>query len=247
MLLIQLPPRDGVPQQVIPVPPGKTLTFGRGSSSRPVDVTIDHAGVSRLAGTITATADHWLISNMSRDRTYVVDNPQGGGEHIKLAPRRQAAPIPFEFARVLIPVDDGMVSFLVYAPEHVYTDPEPQDGDLTTAAFSLDETAKYFLILVALCEPRLRDSTSVAIPLIPDVIERLRPLESCRDLTRTAVNFHIDYLAERKLRIRDRSPGAAEERLDWRREALVTLALRFNLVTEEHLTHLPPRRSTVGG
>ncbi|MFI7542293.1 hypothetical protein [Actinoplanes sp. NPDC049599] len=239
-VLVQLPAGTGPDAPpLIRLGPGQSVTFGRGRPGLPVDVELPHPGVSRLAGRITATADHWLIDNLSADRTYVIDNPEGGGEHLKIAPRRLGAPVPFEFARVVIPVDDGTVSLLVFAPEHAYADPgaggEP-GGDATAAAFALDEAAKYFLVLLALCEPRLRDSTSVAIPSVPEIIERLAGHPDCADLTRTAVNFHIDYLADHKLRIRRR--GTLR---DSRREAVVSVALRFNLVTDQHLRLLPAR------
>jgi hypothetical protein len=242
-VLVQLRREGAAVPPVLELEPGETITFGRGSSVQPVDMTLSHRAVSRLAGEITATADYWLISNLSGHQTYVVDNPEGGGEHLKIAPKRLGAPVPFEFSRVVIPVDDGAVDFLVYAPEHQFADETlvaDRDGDRTATAFSLDETAKYFLILVAMCEPRLRDSASIAIPLIPEIIARLHSLESCRDLTRTAVNFHIDYLAERKLRIRQRTGALLDPvRLDWKREAVVSYALRFDLVREEHLRMLP--------
>jgi hypothetical protein len=199
--------------------------------------------VSRLAGDISAVEDYWLISNLSRDKTYVVDNPEGAGEYLMVPPRRLAAPVPFEFARVSLPVTDGPVSFLVFAPQHSYADadyPDGLGGDRTAPAFPLDETAKYFLILVALCEPRLRDSSTVALPTADEVVQRLREHPSCGDLTRAAVNHHIDYLAVTKLRVKDPRPGAGE-RLDWKREALVSIALRFGLVRDEHRRLLPAR------
>src|SRR5690606_1199793 len=64
----------------------------------------------------------------------------------------------------------------------------------------------------------------------------------CGGLSRTAVNFHIDYLAREKLRVKEPS-GAG--RADWQRAAPVSVALRFDLVRAEHLHLLPPppRRS----
>jgi serine/threonine-protein kinase len=149
--------------------------------------------------------------------------------------------VPFEFARVSLPMTEGPVSFL--APQHTYADPDDPDdlgGDRTAAAFPLDETAKYFLILVALCEPRLRDSSTVALPTAGEIVERLRAHEQCRELTRTAVNYHIDYLAITKLRVTEPRPGS-DERLEWKREALVSIALRFGLVRDEHRRLLPAR------
>jgi hypothetical protein len=101
-------------------------------------------------------------------------------------------------------------------------------------------TAKYFLVLVALCEPRLRDQPNHDVPTASQVAERLRPLPGCADLTRSAVNFHIDYLARTKLRFR---PDADEPggRMEGKRAALAALALRLDLVREEHLALLPSR------
>src|SRR5436190_6045768 len=199
-VLVQVPSRDGgPPSQVVHVRPGETLRFGRGAEDCDVDIALEHDGVSRLAGELSVVEDYWLISNLSHDKTYVVDNPEGGGEYLTVAPRRIAAPVPFEFARVSLPTTDGPVEFLVFAPQHAYAEPggepQPADGERTAAAFPLDETAKYFLILVALCEPRLRDGASVALPTAAEIVERLRGHARCRDLTRTAVNHHIDYLA----------------------------------------------------
>ena len=86
----------------------------------------------------------------------------------------------------------------------------PPDGETATALFSLDETAKYFLVLTALCEPRLRDGSSAALPTDPQILDRLRRLPSCRHLTRSAVNFHLDYLA---LLPSHRGPGATPTRI----------------------------------
>jgi hypothetical protein len=243
-VLVQVPsPDDGPPRHVQSIGPGETLRFGRGAPGCDVDIVLPHDGVSRLAGDISAVEDYWLISNFSRDKTYVVDNPEGGGEYVMVPPRRLAAPVPFEFARVSIPVTEGPVSFLVFAPQHSYAEPgraEGLAGDRTAPAFPLDETAKYFLILVALCEPRLRDSSTVGLPTADEIVQRLSAHEHCRDLTRAAVNHHIDYLAVTKLRVKDARPGAGE-RLDWKREALVSIALRFGLVRDEHRRLLPPR------
>jgi hypothetical protein len=89
---------------------------------------------------------------------------------------------------------------------------------------------------VALCEARLKDASSTVIPTVPQLLARLRDHPSCAGLTRTAVNFHIQYLARTKLRVR---APAATDKADWQRAALVSLALRFNLVRPEHLGLLP--------
>ncbi|MGH8906425.1 MAG: serine/threonine protein kinase [Egibacteraceae bacterium] len=250
-VLVQLPSDDDrAAPVVLGLRPGGTVTFGRGAPGCPVGITLPHEGVSRLAGEITAAEDYWLLSNFSGTQTYVVENPEGAGEYVKVSPRRLGAPVPFEFARVVLPVADGFVDFKVFAPGHAFAEGvavERLSGERTTSAFCLDETAKYFLILVAMCEPRLRDASTVALPTVPEIIDRLSPLESCQALTRAAVNYHIDYLARVKLRVKDPAAGEAEPaRLEWKREALVSLAVRFNLVREEHLALLPRRPRAAG-
>lgn len=219
--------------------PGSEAVFGRGCGAVPVDFPLHRPGVSRRAGVIRAAGDYWLLTNLSRSSTLVVENPEGGGEFIKVAPRRVGAPIPFEFARVVLPVAEGSCSFLVFALQHSFLDHDPSesamDGEPTVSAFSLDESAKYFLVLVALCEPRLRDGSSSVIPTVPEVIARLRDVPGCAPMTRAAVNFHIDYLARTKLRVK---PPSSPRKADWQRAALVSIALRFDLVREEHLKKL---------
>ncbi|MFE3329293.1 serine/threonine protein kinase [Streptomyces sp. NPDC059176] len=219
--------------------PGNTAEFGRGAPDAPAPVTLDDPGVSRRAGQITAAEDYWRLSNFSRTATYVVENLEGAGEHVKVAPGRIGAPIPFEFSRVVLPARDAEAAFKVFAPEHAYMDGEPWPGmgEPTTSPFTLDPTSKYFLVLLALCEPRLRHRSSGAVPGVAEVLERLRPLRSCADLTRSAVNYHIDYLTTVKLRLRDEAeqPGG---QVGGKRDELVSFALRFDLVREEHLALL---------
>ncbi|MFD0659114.1 FHA domain-containing protein [Thermocatellispora tengchongensis] len=199
-----------------------------------MDIVLDDPAVSRRAGEIAAVGDYWLMSNLSAAKTYVVENPEGGGEFVKIPPGRMGAPIPFEFSRVTLPAVDGTISFLVFAPQHVHAPGGgPRGGAETVVAFPLDRDAKYFRILVALCEPRLLDPATSRIPTIPEIIDRLPAL----GLSRTAVGFHIGYLAEKKLHVK---PPQGEGKADWQRHALVSLALRFNLVTADDLALLPP-------
>ncbi len=235
----------GRPSETVRLAPGDVARFGRGAPETAVDITLTDRAVPRLAGEIAAAGDHWTLTNLSRDITYVVDNPEGAGEHVKVPPGRYAAPVPFEISRVVIPARGEFVTFHVFAPMHSFVDRSATGslgGDRTLSAFALDESAKYFMVLVALCEPRLRDQSLVAIPTIERVVDRLRPLPSCQDLTVAAVTFHIDYLARNKLRVKQ-DPA----RLDTKRAALVSLALRFDLVREEHLGLLPPRLLPAAG
>jgi hypothetical protein len=249
-LVVQLPDLEaecgGRPEapRLLSLGPGDVATFGRGSSQRATDIEISGEGVSRYAGEIAAVDDHWRLSNLSRSATYVVENLEGAGEYVKVAPGRLGAPIPFELSRILLPLTSGFAQLRVFAPQHTYLAPGSAHaaGEYTVTPFALDPTAKYFLVLLALCEPRLRDPSSVAIPNVGEVAARLRPLPECAELTASAVNYHIDYLASSKLRVRERTGTEELVRLDWKREAVVAMALRFNLVREEQLSMLPSRR-----
>ena len=236
------PSRDAVHRELAP---GESLNFGRGAPNLRVDLRLDNPTVPRLAGEILAVEDHWRLSNLSESRAYVVENPEGGGEYLRVPPRRASYPIPFEFSRIVLSTQGEVSSIEVYAPQHLYVEPAGTEqlelgGSTTMSAFSLDVDATYFLVLVALCEPRLRGESFTAVPTSRQVAERLSARPG-RPLSLRAVNFHIDYLAEQKLRVRQ---PFEEERQDGKRTAVVDTALRFGLVQNEHLSLLPGRGSS---
>jgi len=224
--------------------PGERLPFGRtvdraagrgaGHPERPNGLAIAHEGVSRTAGEITAQGTFWTLSNLSSHQTYVVENPEGAGEHIKVAPGRLDAPVPFEFSRIVLPAAGDLLSFEVWAPRHDYLrSPRGLDGTTTAPAFSVDRTKRYFAVLAALCEPRLRGEPHAPPPTVDQVVERLRP--GWPTASRTSVQWNIDYLAV-KLRLKP-GPETADTgpRLNGKKESLVSLALRFDLVREDDL------------
>ncbi|MEU5525034.1 serine/threonine protein kinase [Streptomyces sp. NPDC052079] len=245
-IVIHVPPAHGAEPTTLHLGPGEAARFGRGTTAHPVELLLPDPAVSRFAGEIRVTEDHWRLSNYSTTHSYLVENPEGAGEYLRIAPRRSGAPIPFEFARVVLPTQGSTVSFQVFAPDHVYLDPDVHAGargTRTLPAYSLDETATYFLVLVALCEPRLRDASAVSVPTTPQVVERLRTHPALTRLTARGVSAHIDYLAEQKLRVRGLRDNATPSgaRRTGKRDAVVGVALRFGLVREEHLPLLPSR------
>ncbi|MFE0440507.1 serine/threonine protein kinase [Streptomyces nigra] len=240
------PSRPGA-GELLHLGPGDTAEFGRDLPGERAGrfVALRDPGVSRRAGLLEAAGDYWRLSNFSGDTAYVVENMESGGEYLTVAPGRLGAPVPFEFSRVVLPALDGSAGFTVFAPQHAYLDERcaPGGGEHTVHPFALDATAKYFLVLVALCEPRLRGVPDGALPGAGDIAQRLRPLDGCGGLTRSAVNYHIDYLARTKLRLDlGGDTGDEEGRTGAKRARLTSLALRFGLVREEHLALLPPRR-----
>ncbi|WP_016825391.1 MULTISPECIES: hypothetical protein [Streptomyces] len=222
--------------------PGQKARFGRGIPECPVDIALPDPAVPRLAGEILAVDVYWQLSNLSGGSSLLVENPEGAGEFIRVPPRRLAAPIPFEFSRVVLATRGGTIGFQVFAPRHSHLEAPGETaerGSVTTTPFALDPNATYFKVLVALCEPRLRDASTVGVPSTANVVARLQPHPDHQGLSATAVDFHIDYLAGTKLRLRP--PGSGAVGLSWKRETLVSTALRFGLVGEEHLSLLPPR------
>ncbi|WP_035868134.1 hypothetical protein [Kitasatospora cheerisanensis] len=242
--IIVVPPGRPDSQEHLTLATGERLVFGRSPADAPgrhQRLTIEHDGVSRIAGEILAQGTFWTLSNLNRDRTYVVENPEGGGEHIKVAPGRLDAPVPFEFARIVLPAAGDLLSFDVWAPRHDYlgADPRIPEGATTAAAFALDRTKRYFAVLVALCEPRLRDAPAHApLPTADELVERLRP--GWPAASRSTVQWNINYLAV-KLRLAPAwpcpEPGA---RRNGMKESLVSLALRFDVVREDDLALLGP-------
>ncbi|MFI6930072.1 FHA domain-containing protein [Streptomyces sp. NPDC050287] len=215
--------------------PGERLTFGR--SEHHNDLIVPHDGVSRRAGAISAQGAFWTLSNLCGHQTYVVENPEGAGEHIKVGPGRLEAPVPFEFSRIVLPAAGDLLAIDVWAPRHDYLRTEGVlDGDTTAPAFSVDRSKRYFAVLAALCEPRLRGAPHAPLPTVDQVVDRLRPTWPAA--SRTSVQWNIDYLAV-KLRLKP-GPGNAETgaRLNGKKESLVSLALRFDLVREDDLTVL---------
>ncbi|WP_171114302.1 MULTISPECIES: FHA domain-containing protein [unclassified Streptomyces] len=235
--VIVVPPVSSRPDDQIRMAPGEALTFGR-AVPEGVGLAIAHDGVPRLAGEITAHRTYWLLSNLSEEQTYVVENPEGAGEHVKVAPGRVEAPVPFEFSRVVLPAAGDLLAFDVWAPRHTFRSAARHGltGATTAPAFALDRTKRYFAVLVALCEPRLRGEPHAPLPVVEQLVERLRP--TWPTVSRSSVYWNIDYLTL-KLRLRP-GPDTAEpgRRLNGKKETLVSLALRFDLVREDDLVVL---------
>jgi hypothetical protein len=243
--VIVVPPTCGSADGQVRIAAGERLTFGRAGTDG--GLVIDHEGVPRVAGEITAHRSFWLLSNLSEDQTYVVENPEGSGEHLKIAPGRTEAPVPFEFSRVVLPAAGDLLSFDVWAPRHAFRSADRRGlaGAATAPAFALDRTSRYFAVLAALCEPRLRGEPHASLPAVEQLVERLRPVWPA--VSRSSVYWNIDYLAL-KLRLRP-GPDTAEPglRVNGKKDSLVSLALRFDLVREDDLVVLAAAPTEVAG
>jgi hypothetical protein len=84
----------------------------------------------------------------------VVENPEGAGEHVEVAPGRPHAPIPSEFSRIVLPSAGDLPALEVWAPRHGFLSTEGGlDGATTAPAFSLGPTKRYFAVLAARSGP----------------------------------------------------------------------------------------------
>ncbi|MFI7632998.1 hypothetical protein [Nonomuraea sp. NPDC049400] len=216
------------------IPVGRRLDFGISPRSRSLK-----RNANKGIGRISVRDDFWTMSNYTPSTPFVVENLEGGTELIKVAPRRLDMVVPFELSRVLIPAAFGLLELKVFANEPRLLDQShvgaPPDFDRPL----IDTNTKHFLVLVALCEPRLRVSPMAAIPSVQEVAERLRPAEGFRKANRGSINYHIDYLLTHKLLVSEWASSCGG-RMHSKREALVFCALRYDLVREEHLNLLPP-------
>lgn len=74
--VIVVPPSCGSVTEQLRIGAGERIEFGRAEPGGG-GLVIAHAGVPRIAGEIAAHRTFWLLSNLSEDQTYVVENPEG--------------------------------------------------------------------------------------------------------------------------------------------------------------------------
>ncbi|MFG3052289.1 hypothetical protein ACGFZP_15215 [Kitasatospora sp. NPDC048239] len=190
-------------------------------------------------GAFEVSGHHLLFSNLTASTTFAIENLEGGTELVKARPRQLGMVIPFEISRILIPSGTNISELTVFAPPPVLLGSDQAAAYAESAISNLDMASKYFAVLVALCEPRLRGSSMAAVPSAQEVVKRLKGTRQFRDANRSSINYHIDYLTDRKLPVGQWAKYVDEGRMHSKREALVAFALRFDLVREEHLGLLP--------
>lgn len=230
--------------------PGQTRTFGRGGRNRDVDMRLgagDRA-VHRYAGDITSHGDHWRVSNLSPNKSYIVENTERLAGFVQVPPNTHGMLVPFETSRVRIPGAAGEHSFLVMAPAACSgvlvpgglrdsDDWDDNSGERTEAtSFRMDRWHTYYRVLVAYCEPRLRGVTP-PVPTQRQVAQRL-------NIGQAAVNAHVDYLLKDKFRVELEGGGQGQ---GWRSQVLIEKALYFGVVTERDLVILDEDHDTPKG
>ena len=226
-----------MPAMRLEIPMGACLPFTVTSG-----LVVRQVAEAGAVGRIDVASNHWSMSNFTTATTFAIENLEGGAELIKVPPRRLAVVVPFEMSRVLIPTDGGVAELTVFGSPPTFLDGAPAEVGGSEVARGLDERSKYFLVLVALCEPRLRLSPRAAVPSVGEVVDRLKPLPGFENANRSSINYHIEYLRDSKLAPDEWAMSAHSGRMHSTREALVAHALRYDLVREEHLRLLPPWR-----
>lgn len=201
-------------------------------------------GAAPLIGRFEVADRHLLVSNLSTSTTYVIENLEGGTELVKARPRQLGIVVPFELSRILIPSGVNISELTVFGPPPSLLQPEHAAEEPESAISKLDVASMYFAVLVALCEPRLRGSSMAAVPSVQEAVERLKGIDQFRGANRSSINYHIDYLADQKLPVRQWAKYVDKGRMHSKREALVAFALRFDLVREEHLALLQDVKSS---
>jgi serine/threonine-protein kinase len=222
---------------------GEVVRFGGDPAL--VDFLVTAPQLPGVLGTLTTRSDHWSITNHTEAVTMVVENLRGQG-FATVPPSTDNVPMPFSDARVLILARSELVGFTVHTG--LYADAARNAGGRVDGATVLDEDTKYFLVLVALCEPALRFGTMVSVPTSREIATTLRRLDQCQDMSPQAVQYHLHYVLNHKLRdhvhhfsrLRGRSVTGARHQ----RGILAELSMRFNLVSREHLRLLEPATVT---
>lgn len=225
---------DGPARRRIDLSEGECVDFGRDPSSggwKP--------GALPRVGAFEVEDDRLVISNFTTSTTFVIENLEGGSELVKARPRHMGVSVPFEMSRILIPAGMDVFELKAFGPEPPMLDVERATDDDNGPLPRLDTSSKYFAVLVALCEPRLRGNSMAAVPSVQEVVTRLQGTDLFSLASRSSINYHIDYLVEQKVPVTRWAKHGDDGRRHSKREALVAFALRFDLVSDEHLDLLP--------
>lgn len=210
---------------------GETLDFGTcrcGGCRRTVTVYVP--GPAALRGRIVAHLDHWRVDNPG-PTSFLVEDLEQPHNTITVVAGRAAVVIPFELGRVRA----GAVALLtVFGPEPAAVDVStvpacPSDG--ARDAGDLTPGTGYFEVLRVLCEPRLRGEVHRPLATSAEIAATLTGRGS--PISARAVDAHICYLVG-KLGLAGVRDGLRAHR-SWRKEALVSAALRWGLVGPQHL------------
>jgi hypothetical protein len=241
--------------QVIAIPEGSRLVFGRGPDA---DLAISAGrGLSRRAGVVTAVGGGAWVANISRTHALYAE---GDGYRIRLPRMEQyGEPSGGWFVRVgttlvgsRTMLDDGKALHVVVAGP----DPEPPDGEgtrlrldgeATLLPLYLDPMTKLYLVALMWCQPWLLDpSRTTPLPRTPEIaraaleatgayheLERFDSDPVFRDRLSARVAEHLKVL---RRKISDRGLVRADTRLS--DEVVVQVLLEHGIITVGDLARL---------
>lgn len=221
--------------------PGDRLTFGRGGPG--VDESLgDDPRLHRRCGTIEVAADAWKLTNDGRWLRLRLRSLDRTGSD-DLLPGHSVV-VPWDAVRVEIHA--GPVRHDLVARWTAPREPRPAAAvaddadDRTSAPVRVDRETAYFRAFVALCEPQLRDPTSIDVATDLEIARRLnRSGGETRRVSGKTVERRLDACrAHFGLKaFGDDGGGAGLEVRDARRR-LVELALLTGTVTAADLAVL---------
>jgi hypothetical protein len=241
--------------QVITIPEGSRLVFGRGPDA---DLTISAGrGLSRRAGMVTAVSGGAWIANISRTHALYAE---GDGYRIRLPRMEQnGEPSGGWFVRAgttlvgsRTMLDDGKALHVVVTggggelPDAEGVRLRP-DGEPTLLPLYLDPMTKLFLVALMWCQPWLLDpSHTTPLPRTPEIaraaleatgayheLERFDGDPVFRDRLSARVAEHLKVL---RRKISDRGLVRADTRLS--DEVVVQVLLEHGIITVGDLARL---------
>ncbi len=227
---------------------GDIATVGRQvEGGGPTDA--PHVGLSanpRLhAHTATVTVDDsgWVLTNAGRwlhIRVVEADGPN----RLEVGPGRSLR-VPYPVCELEIALGDEVARLRASCPlpDAVADGPPPAGSGSTVSGLGLDPGTGYFLALVALCEPRLRDPQSAEVATVGQIVARLNRLPPPAErVTPKAVERRLAHVRA-KLGVGGVDEhGLSAAGLEVRDAArqVVELVLRTGTVTVADLARLDP-------
>lgn len=186
VLTIRVPTPPGVAAQQVQLQDGDSATFGKClCGGFDLDLSVDRGPC--FAAEIKAAGGYGLLSNLSLQRTLVVENLENSYEYFTVEPGRQHAPVPFELSRIGVAADPGDAKVTVFGPEPGRGPARLRSCPEVTPGPVLDPGATYYAVLQALCGPRLRGSLTTPLPTSDEIAVVV-------GLSSRAVDAHIGYL-----------------------------------------------------
>jgi hypothetical protein len=229
-----------------PVPPGSTLTFGRGADR---DIRLgDDPHLSRRAGALIGQDGYLVIRNDSTSKPIALRPPAGEDRVIEPAAATTSLPLR-RFDLVLYGAGGVLVTLAVDAGPPPPAPSEPADapaGSRGTLTAPITLTPTQHRVLLALCEPMLTERGPAARPAtyaeigqrlglragyVRNVVKALREVLTGHGLTGMAA---LTWLAG----LSGPSDDAQDAAVDDFRRALAQWAVRSGWVSAEQLGEL---------